>query len=565
MNEVAEGNRELEFLRQYRNNSRKSEHIMGHLAIIERGDQASVIYALATGDVQKLLEGDIESFRWCEEEAARFFCDIVQKSYNLADGLAFLHRQMRDYSSLTCRHGDLKPNNILVFSDAWKISDMGLARVKNTSIDESGVRRTTKTTSKDGCGPYAAPEMSVEGALIGRETDVWSLAAITTELIIWGFGGTVAWQDFVRRREQSSKGLFYQNNALSPAVDEELLSWAGVYRSELSKILNGDDTQASRFLQGLVEALRKALEIDPTKRTDSEAFVNSMAKVCKYLNNPMKKKLGMTISNELQMRIKPSLTVFESLNGRFNEHRQHPLFSKEHFKPTEQIRVSNETEHEIRKWIEQPTPSALCIVTGNGHGSMDISAITHEIYYAARRMNYYVVGFLSLNRYDRTVTPLRASLDFVYCIIFQLMNLVEAKPEDQLQRYNLDKLGMEDTRSSDDVKFDSAVNVLGQIIKTEYQDREGKPIIVIIDEFWQVCTRKPSGVARPQWAMLLTLLGCGKSNTSSPCMTPNFRVLIRSNGWFEDLRNLGFSGTMCSPSGKHDVLTLRDFLNPLLK
>lgn len=64
-----------------------------------------------------------------------------------------------------------------------------MARLKDCSSDEHGAWITAKTSRTYGCGPYAAPEMMQEGGMVGRSTDVWVLAAIIMEVIIWGFGG----------------------------------------------------------------------------------------------------------------------------------------------------------------------------------------------------------------------------------------------------------------------------------------------------------------------------------------------------------------------------------------
>ena len=571
LNDASENHKELDILRKFRNISRNSKHILTHYGIVEVGNEASVIFPLAAGNLQKLLEGELESFQWMAGHAGQF-TDIVGNSCNLADAVDFLHRDMRDHSDLFCRHGDLKPNNFLIFTKEekmftgeWKISDMGLAGIKTVADDESGVKKTTKTTTRDGCGPYAAPEMSgPEGTLIGRETDVWSLAAIIMELIIWGFGGPSAWTTFVSQREESSQGLFHENGALSRAVDKELSSWPEVYCGTMSKLLCEDERRASQFLKDLVEALRAAFEIDPDKRANSNEFLNSLNKAYKHLDSPALMKQGKAKSYSLEIRPGPLIPAWEALQRKFDEHRKPEIFGSE-FKPNEQIRVSNEVENDIHKWIEQPAPSALCILTGTRNEWLHVSAITHEVYYTARCMNYDVIEFLTLDRYDRITAPFQASLDLVHCFIFQLL---KKKSKDQLREYDLSKLAVEDATLSDKVKFVSAVDVLGQIIKVQQKDRKSKPIIVIIDDFWRVCPRSALDATRQQWETLFALLGCttgrmkDKTNAGP---APNFRLLIRADGWYDDLENLGFSGHLCTPSGKHNNVILRMMLKASFK
>ncbi|KAL8903409.1 MAG: hypothetical protein Q9171_007410 [Xanthocarpia ochracea] len=414
MNDPSESQRELEFLRHYRGNSRNSKHILPHLAIIERDKESNVIYHLASGDLQQMLEGNLESLKWNEGDAGQF---------------------------------------------------------RNIS------------------GP--------EGTKVGRETDVWSMAAIIMEIIIWGLGGTTAWKIFVERRQKSARhGLFHANGTtLSRAVDEELRSWPEAHSEKISKFLHGNKTQASRFLKDLVEALRGALEIDPNKRAKSKGFLDSIENVYKHFKNQTMVRQGTATFTGLDIRTKPAMTAWEALQKKFNEHRQHEIFTS-NFRPNEESYVPKETEHYIENWLKRSPPSALCILTGVTHEWLHVSAIVHEVYYGARCKHYDVIEFLTLNRYNGTTTPLQASLDLVYCFIFQFL---KGKPNDQLKGYDLDGLAIGDTTLSGDVKFESAVNVLGQIIKAQQGDHKSKPTIVIIDEFWQVCKKEGSHVAKQQW------------------------------------------------------------------
>ena len=117
---------------------------------------------------------------------------------------------------------------------------MGLARIKDPSNNEPGVRKTTKTTTKEGCASYAAPEQrGSEGTEIGRKTDVWSLAALTMEVIIWGFGGPKAWADFVQRREHCSKGFFHKDRLRKGGG-----AWGG---GRAPNILSGEKVPQTNF------------------------------------------------------------------------------------------------------------------------------------------------------------------------------------------------------------------------------------------------------------------------------------------------------------------------------
>jgi serine/threonine protein kinase len=565
MREVSDGQRELDFVRAYRASARKSEHILSHLAIIERDKEASVIYPLAESDLQKLLEGksDSERYKWRKGDVKQF-SDIVEKSYDLAEGLEFLHHGLHQGSDLSCRHGDLKPNNFLIFSNGWKISDMGLAKVKDTSNNETGIQKSTQTSMKPGCGAYAPPEMSKpETTSLGRASDVWPLAAIIMELMIWGLGGPSAWDKFTKDR----KGLFHKNGVLSPVVDNELHSWPKVYLGPLSQLFHGNDEQAREFLRNLEKALRSAFEIDPGQRASSKVFLDSMSKVLKHFR-PTKQDHKET-QMVLQIRKSSSPKAVDFLEDKFTKHTRHSIFHASYFKPTEQIRISNDTESAIRKWMQQPIPSALCVLTGNHEL---ISAITREVYYTARTMDFTVVKFLTLGRYDNNATKgLGASLDLVYCFIHQLLKYLELDP----QKYELAKLPTRDLDvdpTTSNENFELALDVLSDVIKTQQEMTDSRPIIVIMDEFWNICPRMASEATQRQWRRLLELLGCtirtanSGMKTSPPLASPIFKTLLRVNGWRSALHGLGFSGAVCIPSPTdHMPNNLRNTLKAALK
>ena len=124
---------------------------------------------------------------------------------------------------------------------------------------------------------------------------------------------------------------------------------------------------------------------------------------------------------------------------------------------------------------------------------------------------------------------------------------------------------------SEIIKFERAIESLGQVIKAQQHHPESKPTIVIVDEFWLICVKTTLGTTRQRWNTLLALLGCasigrsGNPGTGPPSVAPNFRVLIRINGWFEQLKELGFSGGLCTPSApRHDGPILREALKGLL-
>jgi serine/threonine protein kinase len=106
----------------------------------------------------------------------------------LASALEALHHMATD-TDVNCRHGDLKPLNILCFktedghnhNPRLVITDVGLARVHNEATRERGKTTTTAWTIR-----YAAPELVVDSKTTrSRRFDIWSFGCILLEFVVW--------------------------------------------------------------------------------------------------------------------------------------------------------------------------------------------------------------------------------------------------------------------------------------------------------------------------------------------------------------------------------------------
>ncbi|KAI0410236.1 kinase-like domain-containing protein [Xylaria grammica] len=102
------------------------------------------------------------------------------------------------------RHGDLKPQNILLFNGnnnlgTLRVADAGLARfhAESTSIRKAG------TTTRGATIEYAPPEALDEGekAKRSRRFDIWSLGCIYLEFITWLIGGSSDVEEFREKRK----------------------------------------------------------------------------------------------------------------------------------------------------------------------------------------------------------------------------------------------------------------------------------------------------------------------------------------------------------------------------
>jgi serine/threonine protein kinase len=107
----------------------------------------------------------------------------------LASAVEALHHEIANTAGANCRHGDLKPANILCFktkggqedNPRLVITDVGLARLHNVATERRDQTLSTAATVR-----YAAPELGINPkSPRSRRFDVWSMGCIFLEFVIW--------------------------------------------------------------------------------------------------------------------------------------------------------------------------------------------------------------------------------------------------------------------------------------------------------------------------------------------------------------------------------------------
>ncbi|GKT97004.1 protein kinase domain-containing protein [Colletotrichum tofieldiae] len=202
-----------------------NEHITQYLETFSQGDRSYIIFPIAKG-------GDLEDF-WethrSETRNPRLALWCLEQMRGLAEGLQVLHDFLKQNAN--CRHGDLKPGNILHFltngSDGTlKIADFGISRIHNeATFQRQGKPTTTKSTTPS----YEAPEASSDKAR-SRKYDIWSMGCIFLEFTVWLVHGWEAVQQFnsartsktPRQGEGTSWAHFYQGTGATAVVHPEV-------------------------------------------------------------------------------------------------------------------------------------------------------------------------------------------------------------------------------------------------------------------------------------------------------------------------------------------------------
>lgn len=143
-----------------------------------------------------VLVGDVEAW-------------LIEQCLGIAQALQLLHGHTpirpNSRARVVVRHGDIKPENILVFASSLtaenqmethgsSVSKPGLGQLK---LADFGLSKFHKSPTEEEVGSstafsptYRPPEMDIMEASIGRSADVWSLGCVFLEFATWYVLGT---------------------------------------------------------------------------------------------------------------------------------------------------------------------------------------------------------------------------------------------------------------------------------------------------------------------------------------------------------------------------------------
>ncbi|KAJ8133547.1 hypothetical protein O1611_g70 [Lasiodiplodia mahajangana] len=248
------------------------QHLIQHITTIQQGSLFYVIFPWADG-------GSLFDFWGRDPDALQpprdstFFMWCLQQMFGIVDALFALHE-------VNCRHGDLKPQNILYFQNPESltaqhtqhtqhnqygtlvIADVGVSKVHAKATEFRS--QPTQTNATTPC--YEAPEaeFNTDGPR-RRRYDMWSVGCVFMEFVIWLLYGDRAISNFRERRRPTDsrhawKAPYYEQVAetvvVHPAVARALKALRNDPRC-------GNDTG----LRSVVDLIANDLIIiDPSKR-----------------------------------------------------------------------------------------------------------------------------------------------------------------------------------------------------------------------------------------------------------------------------------------------------------
>ncbi|OHE91939.1 protein kinase [Colletotrichum orchidophilum] len=175
------------------------DHVIRLLATWKQGDKWNMLFPWAESNLKEYwLNHDPpntpKSLRW-----------VAAQCRGLAEGLQKIHRSPSEHATDFGIHGDIKPENILLFVNEkypdgiLVISDFGFTRFHG--------RDTRSNKPAVGYSPtHRAPEVDLQHP-ISRSYDIWALGCVFLEFIAWYLTGTDGVKtDFVQLRVNDDVG-----------------------------------------------------------------------------------------------------------------------------------------------------------------------------------------------------------------------------------------------------------------------------------------------------------------------------------------------------------------------
>jgi serine/threonine protein kinase len=253
----------LTFISRFLRHERILE-FFGHFRGTARGlDHFNLVFPYAEDgtlrDFLRLSEEPAWLTACCQQRSSTWKHIVYAEILGLAQALAFVH--YADPQFLI--HRDIKPQNILIHQNRFKLADFGLASIKDQQ-EPSG------TEWLSGTPMYCPPEKENQDSH-GRARDVWALGCVFLELAVLlhhGWGPEPAVEAFERSRYISSK---LRTRAYCKTMDRVNMFIVSM-------------EQAPDFgIQRLLSIVRSMLQIIPKHRISALAAYEGLEHYCQQI------------------------------------------------------------------------------------------------------------------------------------------------------------------------------------------------------------------------------------------------------------------------------------------
>jgi serine/threonine protein kinase len=201
----------------------------------------------------------------------------------LADGINKLH-------AIHTRHGDIKPENILIFPTTGSIGQLVIADVGLAKFHAEYTRkRFSPTTTIHGSRTYSPPEALDKNAIYSRKYDVWSFGCVLLEFLVWLVLGKGGHETFIKRVNKDEDYPFWKEKRrgtrvkLRSTIKDQIISLSSTLRKSHSSIPR---KSALKGLLALVEESLLVVNVEPRgvfrngSRADSGEMLDCIRKIC---------------------------------------------------------------------------------------------------------------------------------------------------------------------------------------------------------------------------------------------------------------------------------------------
>ncbi|KAG8166768.1 hypothetical protein KVR01_002457 [Diaporthe batatas] len=282
---------------------RPNKHLVTAVTAFKYQDKYHLLFNWAEG-------GTLSDF-WKNESPGLThdsICWLAQQCHGLADGLCGIHNAQISVQELVDvdpqhemlhieanaglndhrddkihgRHGDIKPDNILWFSDedneyeggVLKITDFGVTAFHNAKTTKQPAKAVPRTIT------YAAPEIEVshdeDEPLVSRPFDVWSLGCVYLEFITWILLGSEGVLEFEqsRMKEKVTRKRFQEDSFYSIHRRGRFNPWSRDYGTVKTSVVAWTDTlrqnqRCTPFLKEFLDYIQTKMLVIKTKRETS--------------------------------------------------------------------------------------------------------------------------------------------------------------------------------------------------------------------------------------------------------------------------------------------------------
>ncbi|KAI1181649.1 HET-domain-containing protein [Nemania serpens] len=238
-------------------------HLIQAYSAYSRGQDKGFVFPFANG-------GDLAAF-WKEHEPnldANGISWALMQMKGLASGIKALHDKKT-------RHGDIKPQNILIFnstepnSTTLVIADVGIAKFHAIYTRQ----RHNGTTTPFGSRRYEPPEVEDKDVPQSRKYDMWSLGCVLLEFIIWLVSGAKGFDNFIWVANPQKDDRLWEDRE-GGSVRSVRLAIA-----ERMTVLKGEIEQKGQLyaaLNNILSVIREQLLIELDKRADSTKLLKEI-------------------------------------------------------------------------------------------------------------------------------------------------------------------------------------------------------------------------------------------------------------------------------------------------